>query len=847
MDSSSSSTVGSRRGRQLHPIQTNVKSQPTRPKPPPPEYAHGDPSAERVPLRTPLKPQSSKSSLKNLLFRTKSSRRPPTKNELALPAIYESHKPSALSPNTEAALPSAISSSLLTPTTTNCSMSATPSRNPSPSATPKLVKVPTEEPSPTVSSWNPPALFKAYPQAIKHATLLSPTISADSILRIHAHKRDGSDKIDPTEGPVTTKRRKDEKKETHHSRRTSDALSKVEWSRKIYMLVTSGFLLQYSGEGSFDRKPEKVVPLGKNSVAFASDAIPGKHWVLQISHTQSVKEITTTPVVAKKSFFSRLRGSDTRRAPEPRGSTKSMLLVLEDAEDLSSWLSVVRREINALGSKEYTPDTRREPNAPDLHRFQSTNSRQPKQKKSKTDLTDQPQSPPPTENGILAPPTKPQADDSLDKQVNRNSIRQSVEISSLSTVTTATDLDRLRDISRLSYASIGTRTIPSSRGTSPGPSPAGPKSSTTCRVSYVEASNNQKGLSQLPSADLYLKQNSLARPRSPSPAEESHDEVPKLRATVDKQEVQSTPNFSHPMLSKRNSAMSSRMSMSPRDRSPSPVSHSASQPASPSNLPIQNITTVVNSATANQFDHTAQPKSSPYRDAHHALQSIRTDKISQPSIAPSAKPSRARRYSSFEGNPGMNSLAAAFQPGLATVEDGVQKSSFSNNSSSSHKSATQVVPPRRPQSLQVLPRGHYKTNAVETPNQPGSSRHSSIHAPPRDLSGIRESVTNDETRPWRNSMKTVSSQKSMPLLSLGPPPAPPPDCPLPEVPSIVVPKLSSTPRGNRNSHRRDPSRESVDSMKPQRPRRPYFEHDSRHRLPTAAELEAKRASMVNAF
>lgn len=62
-----------------------------------------------------------------------------------------------------------------------------------------------------------------------------------------------------------------------HQKQLSIPFTKVEWTRKIFILVTSGYLLQYASAGSFDRVPEKMMKLGKDSVAFASDAIPGKH------------------------------------------------------------------------------------------------------------------------------------------------------------------------------------------------------------------------------------------------------------------------------------------------------------------------------------------------------------------------------------------------------------------------------------------------------------------------------------------------------------------------------------------------------------------------------------------
>jgi len=208
----------------------------------------------------------------------------------------------------------------------------------------------------TLAAWDPPPLFQAYPQAIKHAQLSSSTLSADSILRISNHRRNSSIREDITqsglgaEAAQTAAAKRIEKTRSKHQRQLSGSLSKADWTQKIYMLVTSGYLLQYSGEGSFDRLPEKMMQLGKDSVAFASDVIPGKHWVLQISQAMDSDGV---PAPDPRSLFSRLtfRGADYRR------TATSFLLILDSAEDLESWITAVRREIEALGGKKYVSET----------------------------------------------------------------------------------------------------------------------------------------------------------------------------------------------------------------------------------------------------------------------------------------------------------------------------------------------------------------------------------------------------------------------------------------------------------------------------------------------------------
>jgi hypothetical protein len=210
-------------------------------------------------------------------------------------------------------------------------------------------------PQPTIA-WVPPPLFQAYPQAIKYAQLSASILSADSIIRISNHKLDNNLKDGvaqnrkniPGQDQATTK--KIAKARSKHRRQMSGSISKADWIQKIYVLVTSGYLLQYSGEGPFDRLPEKVLQLGKDSVAFASDVIPGKHWVLQISQSMDAEGI---PTADSRSLLSRL----TFRGAEYRRTATSFLLVLNSAEEMDSWIAIVRREIESLGGKKPLAET----------------------------------------------------------------------------------------------------------------------------------------------------------------------------------------------------------------------------------------------------------------------------------------------------------------------------------------------------------------------------------------------------------------------------------------------------------------------------------------------------------
>ncbi|KAM3085281.1 hypothetical protein ACMFMG_003707 [Clarireedia jacksonii] len=234
-----------------------------------------------------------------------------------------------------------------TPSRMNLRSKATKESKPATKSAPK--------PGSKSTSFEPPPLFQSYPQAIKHARLSASTLSADAVLRIAGHRRsDSGAPEDATEGTGQDQAKAEKKTRTNlkHRRQLSGSfsLSKSDWTEKIFVLVTSGYLLQYSGEGNFDRLPEKMLQLGKDSVAFASDVIPGKHWVLQVSQSMSADG---TPIADSRSLLSRLafRNADYRRA------ATSLLLVLDSAEEMDCWIALLRKEIEGLGGKKQVTET----------------------------------------------------------------------------------------------------------------------------------------------------------------------------------------------------------------------------------------------------------------------------------------------------------------------------------------------------------------------------------------------------------------------------------------------------------------------------------------------------------
>lgn len=355
---------------------------------------------------------------------------------------------------------------------------------PSPKSSKTTTKTSPKRPS---AAWDPPPLFQAYPQSIKHAQLSASTLSADSILRISNHQRNNSlreeiaqvRRAEGVEQSVAAK--KSEKARAKHRRQISGSISKAEWTQKIFVLVTSGYLLQYAGDGSFDRLPEKMMQLGKDSVAFASDVIPGKHWVLQISQAM---DSDGTPASDSRSLLSRLafRGADYRR------TATSLLLVLNSAGEMDSWLAVVRREIEALGGKKHVSETGKP--KPDVKVMQL--KAQPSHRylvRRDSDQFSDPSSPRLPSFG--PPPWVKQKDNELQQQLEDAAAAlaapetdlarpstgyQSISHQSITNSITSHDEQQLESLrsgtNRYSYMSSGQRTLVTSNGSSPATSPS---------------------------------------------------------------------------------------------------------------------------------------------------------------------------------------------------------------------------------------------------------------------------------------------------------------------------------------------------------------------------------------
>ena len=207
-------------------------------------------------------------------------------------------------------------------------------------------------------NWDPPPLFQAFPQSLKHATVQACVFAPEILMRSQSQRQQAEsirEKMDNQRDLSTIAENGTETKklEKTHKRLMSNSVlnpQTPELVNKIYILVTAGFVLQYAGDGAFDRLPEKVLKLGKESAAFACDLIPGKHWVLQISsHASDDGTFESGP---KNSLLARLRTQNATM----RKSATSFLLVLESAEEMDEWMTIVRKEIDNLGGMKAKDD-----------------------------------------------------------------------------------------------------------------------------------------------------------------------------------------------------------------------------------------------------------------------------------------------------------------------------------------------------------------------------------------------------------------------------------------------------------------------------------------------------------
>ena len=121
---------------------------------------------------------------------------------------------------------------------------------------------------------------------------------------------------------------------------------------KLLIVDNDGRILQYSTGGSLDRLPERIMQLRPGTIAVASDALPGKHWVLSIVRdARNCEE-------QKKGTWRGFRPRLLSKSSEDKCQVQELLLVFADPFSFNKWLITVRKQIESLGGLQYRPDLR---------------------------------------------------------------------------------------------------------------------------------------------------------------------------------------------------------------------------------------------------------------------------------------------------------------------------------------------------------------------------------------------------------------------------------------------------------------------------------------------------------
>jgi len=404
------------------------------------------------------------------------------------------------------------------------------------------------------ATWNPPPLFRVYPQAVKHATLPTCNVSTDALARLSDAKSNRA-----FQGTIGSRFGNSEHASEFVSELKSDTTKKLqrisgfrnnwECTSKIFVLVTSGHLLQYAAEGSFDRVPEKVLQLTRISAAYASDLIPGRHWVLRVTSTTDGDG--NTPV-DPKSIRSKLSTKDKRQVP-------NMLLVFENPESMDDWLAVLRREIESLGGKKKLSETGRS----DIDDSIADADTPPGHGAVVNDSSR-------FSRVITRDFTYTRVDALNDVNDGGVSIRRfstyTIDDGSTTASVVSSDgqrLDNLRDSSsshRFSYVSSGQRTVVTSAGSSPASSPT--------RASFCSKEDDSQTLSNIPEVRLRPNAAAIASRRQSMQALVSSFEAPLEQrphlyggyasgANYDGNEpnIPSVPNFSIPHIVNKRSSL----------------------------------------------------------------------------------------------------------------------------------------------------------------------------------------------------------------------------------------------------------------------------------------------------
>lgn len=756
-----SPSFGERRGHRLAPLQTNFsrptanssKAAPSRlQRPRPTEYSSTNGSEGPVPLQSPVKRQSSKSSLRNLFARDK-SQRAAAAPDAKLAEIEENHPPANAEPTettqTVTVPDTPLSPALTSPRTAVSTPTLASPTTPRPRATlktarPRPTQTESKPPSQEQYGWKPPPLFQVYPQSYMHESLSAPAMSADAILRLHATTAKSGAEVGPDE-TADAARKKREQKERKHLRTLSGTINKVEWTTKIYVLATAGFILQYAGEGKNDRLPEKMLQLGPQSVAFASDAIPGKHWVLQVSQNATADSGPVPPEPAKSGRFSRF-GFHRSNARRMAGS---FLMVFDNPDSMISWLTAVRAEIEVRGGPKFTAEKHSDDDQePQLRSKSSARSIVRKDPHRISSLFLQPQ-------GLRSPDEE--------------------DSSSVGGLTWQSR--------RSSYASMNHQSIIDSRSDSV---------STGWTEATGPSNSSDVQASSFTSANL---------PNSP-PRDGSNLSDEARFKDVDSTYTRSLPTSSHGNAKRQSLYMSPKAQSFPAVPRNEVILHSTSPPSIPDSL-VRSASPPAPNFSVPSFSKkfVARPGPPPLGSPPAPLAGVlrRGESIGDFSISSISSPPQSPTYSvaSSKYTDSPDSILIIREPNGRRIlrpsnsEDALSRTVRSSQNATNHSRLPRATPsetsPPLSRPLSIIGRsglGIQMNGEPPAQNVPLGE--------PLPIPRHRVSTMNlDQTA------QNVSRRKSMPGLAIGPPAAPPPNCPLPKIPSSIAaqaaPALSTNP------------------------------------------------------
>lgn len=760
-------SIGERRGHRLAPLQTNfsrptaaqlqAQPQPRLQRPRPSEYPSTNGSEGLVPLQSPVKRQSSKPSLRSLFGRDKAARAAPAP-ESRLAEIEESHPPSQTAAQI-ATTSEPLSPALTSPRNMPSTPTLTSPTTPRPRVTLKTSrgKLNDSKPPQDQYGWKPPPLFQAYPQSYKHGCLPAPAMSASSILRLHR----AAGKADDGRALKQDETKKKEQKERKHLRTLSGTINKVEWTSKIYMLSTTGYILQYSGEGKHDRLPEKMLQLGPQSVAFASDAIPGKHWVVQVSHNPETDSGTATvePPKPRLGLFGFGRSNARRLA-------RNFLLVFDNPDSMVAWLMAIREEIENRGGPKLTMEKHSEEDdpVPQLRSKSSVRQMVKKDPHRISSLFLQSQhlrSPEEEDDGQSISGITWQSRRSSYVSMNRRSITESRSGSVSTGWTESTNPTNGSDARASSFTSTNNPGSPPTANGFPVPEEPLPEIDPVFTRSPPTSShgNRQSMYSSSKPQNIPPTSRAEAAPFGQSP--------PTVPETLVRSASPPAPNFSVPLFSKK---FVPRQGSAPMSQTPSTGPEFSRRGESKTDISVSTICSPPQSPTysiaSSRYTDSVEPSI--------VTRDLQGRRILRPSNSEDAL---SRTVRSAHGGPNFSRV-----PGL------------SENS----------PPPSRPLSLVGQPSMGSRKNSqshIRTAPPP-------VEPTPRiRLPGVHTDAQNAQN---------MSRRKSMPGLSIGPPSAPPPNCPLPKIPSPIGAQGSPTSSTNSPNDRFYQSQQVRDHVRDRR-------------------------------